>query len=131
MSESGSRDEGRDLLDGAEFQPGQRVADTQEDGKHLRVVSITPQVAEDSRIAAIGKTVAEVNECPPTDRVYLCVYESHLDERFGSRWRDWSGCHLAYHTGSHGLRTYSFPEVRLAPAEQRSAEKWAEADRDE
>lgn len=108
--------------------PGNRVEDLDEDGKHLRVVARTPRTAEDSRIAAIGKTVAEVNpDYPADDPVYIAIYESHLDERFDARWQDWSGAYLAFQVGNHGLQTYSFPGGRLGEAEQRPQEKWAEA----
>jgi len=110
--------------------PGNRVEDAQEDGKHLRVVARTPHCAEDSRIAAIGKTVAQVNECPPDDVVYVCTYESTLDERFGAKWQEWTGAYLAFMVGNYGLQTYSFPGTRLAEAEDRPAEKWAEAAED-
>lgn len=107
--------------------PGSRVADSEDDGKHLRIVARTPRSAEDSRIAALGKTVAEVNECPPEDPVYICIYESGLDERFTDRWQNWSGAYLAFKVGNHGLQTYSFPASRLNEAEDRPQEKWAEA----
>lgn len=107
--------------------PGSRVEDREEDGKHLRVVARTPHDAASSRIAAIGKTVAEVNECPPDDPVYICVYESTLDERFGATWQEWGGAYLAFTVGNHGLQTYSFPATRLAEAEDRPQEKWQEA----
>lgn len=110
---------------------GARVEDTQEDGKHLRVVARTPHPAEDSHIAAIGKTVAEVNECPPDDPVYVCVYESTLDERFGAKWQSWGGAYLAFMVGNYGLQTYSFPGSRLEKAEDRPVEKWQEAAEDE
>ncbi|AGM11840.1 hypothetical protein M201_gp73 [Haloarcula californiae tailed virus 2] len=106
---------------------GNRVEDTQEDGKHLRVVARTPHEAQASRIAAIGKTVAEVNDCPPDDPVYVCVYESTLDERFGAKWQNWQGAYLAFMVGNYGLQTYSFPATRLAKAEDRPAEKWKQA----
>lgn len=110
--------------------PGTRVADTQEDGKHLRVVARTPWDAENSRIAAIGKTVYEVNDCPPDAPVYVCAYESMLDEQFGAKWQDWNGSYLAFMVGNYGLQTYSFPATRLAEAEDRPAEKWQEAAED-
>ena len=109
---------------------GNRVSDTQEDGKHLRVVARTPWDAENSRIAAIGKSVYEVNDCPPDAPVYVCAYESSLDERFGAKWQDWSGAYLAFMVGNFGLQTYSFPATRLAKAEDRPAEKWQQAAED-
>lgn len=110
---------------------GNRVEDLDEDGKHLRVVCRTPHEASEARIAAIGKTVAQVNEqYPPDDPVYVCTYESTLDERFGAKWQDWSGAYLAFMVGNYGLQTYSFPGSRLAKAEDRPAEKWQKAAED-
>lgn len=109
---------------------GNRVADAQEDGKHLRVVARTPWDAENSRIAAIGKTVYEVNDCPPDAPVYFCAYESMLDEQFGAKWQDWGGAYLAFMVGNYGLQTYSFPATRLAEAESRPTEKWQQAAED-
>ena len=107
---------------------GNRVEDKDEDGKHLRVVARTPHTAENSRIAAIGKSVAEVNPGYPADSpVYVCTYESTLDERFGAKWQEWNGAYLAFMVGNYGLQTYSFPGPRLAKAEVRPAEKWKEA----
>lgn len=107
---------------------GNRVEDRDEDGKHLRVVARTPHDADSSRIAAIGKSVAEVNPgYPEDDPVYVCTYEITLDERFGAKWQDWSGAYLAFMVGNYGLQTYSFPGSRLAKAEDRTTEKWKEA----
>lgn len=112
--------------------PGDRVLDREEqDAKHLRVLARKPSVAKDTHIAAIGKSVAEVNAgYPAEDPVYVCVYESGLDERFGARWQDWGGAYLAYHTGNKALRTYDFPGSRLAEAEDRPDGKWQEAAQD-
>lgn len=110
--------------------PGQRVEDTSEDAKRLRVVARTPHAAANSHIAAIGKTVAEVNDCPPDDPVYVCVYESTLDERFSAKWQDWGGAYLAFMVGNYGLQTYSFPATRLKKAEDRAIEKWQQAAED-
>jgi hypothetical protein len=109
------------------FLAGSRVADIQEDGKHLQVVARAPHRAEQSRIASIGKTVYEVNDCPPDDPVYVCAYESTLDERFGAKWQDWAGSYLAFMVGNYAIQTYSFPATRLAGAEERPAEKWQQA----
>lgn len=113
--------------------PGKRVEDRDEDGKHLRVVARTPHQASEARIAAIGKTVADVNgQYPADDPVYVCVYESTLDERFGAKWQDWNGTYLAFMVGNYALQTYSFPGSRLAEAEARPQEKWdAAAEGDE
>lgn len=106
-----------DTIDTAEAQhllPGQRVRDLEEDNKHLRVVARTPHAAGDARIAAIGKSVAEVNPQYPEDApVLVCVYESTLEERFEDDWHTWHGSYLAFMVGNHGLQTYSFPEDRL------------------
>lgn len=108
--------------------PGNRVEDRDEETKHLRVVARTPHQASKSRVAAVGKTVAELNErYPADDPVYVCIYESTLDEKFGARWRDWSGAYLAFMVGNYGLQTYSFPGSRLATAPERSEEKWDQA----
>ena len=107
---------------------GNRVEDLDEDGKHLRVVARTPHQASESRIAAIGQTVAEVNpDYPADDPVYICVYESTLDERFGAKWQGWGGAYLAFMVGNYGLQTYSFPGSRLREAEDRPQEKWQQA----
>jgi hypothetical protein len=111
--------------------PGTRVADTEDDGKHLRVIARDPKTAENSRIAALGKTVHEVNDCPPNDPVYVCAYESTLDTRFNAEWQDWTGNYLAFMAGNYGVQTYSFPATRLAEAEDRPVEKWQQAAEDD
>lgn len=136
MPENDLDDSEQEADDEAEQYPGllagARVEDRDEDGKHLRVVARTPHRASESRIAAIGKTVAEVNEdYPAEDPVYICTYESTLDERFGAKWQDWGGAYLAFMVGNYGLQTYSFPGSRLAKAEDRPVEKWQEAAADE
>lgn len=123
-SEQAADDEGEQYPG---FLPGARVDDRDSDGKHLRVLARTPHEAQRTRIAAIGKTVAEVNDCPPDDPVYICVYESTLDERFGAKWQDWAGSYLAFMVGNYGLQTYSFPGSRLLVAEDRPVEKWQKA----
>lgn len=112
-----------------EYGPGDRVSDRKEgEEHHLRVVARTPHEARHARIAAIGKTVAQLNpEYPDHDPVYICVYESTVDERFGDRWQGWTGAYLAFMVGNFGLQTYSFPASRLAAAEPRTPEKWKEA----
>jgi len=108
---------------------GTRVTDLDEpESKHLRVVAETPHEARAARIASIGKTVAEVNQdYPNTDTVYVCAYESGLDEEFGDRWQNWTGAYLALMAGTYGVETFSFPRSRLEEAEEREPEKWEQA----
>jgi len=133
MSNSNSDNGGEEQHDTDQYPghlAGNRVLDTKDDGTHLRVVGRTPWDAANSHIAAIGKTVSEVNACPPDAPVYICVYESSLDERFDARWQDWQGSYLAFMVGNYGLQTYSFPGTRLAHADGRPAEKWQQAAED-
>lgn len=109
--------------------PGSRVADREQDGKHLRVLARTPHAAEESTIAATGTTVAEENpDYPADDPVVVAAYETNLDESFGERWPEWPASYLAFMAGNYGIRTYSFPEQRLAPEPERETDSEADAE---
>lgn len=127
MTDDTTEVEADDVPTPENIRAGLRVADRQADSKHLRVVARTPHTAEEAMIAATGTTVAEENaEYPADDQVFICVYESDLDEKFDS-WADWPNSYLTFMAGNYGLRTYSFPEGRLAEAPERETDGEAEA----
>lgn len=104
------------MTDDEALRPGGIAADSDDDGSVLVTLFEHGSSAEDYRIAATGKSVAQHNpEYDPADAVWVCAYRGTIEEAFGDKWRNWSTERLAFEAGNRGCRTYSFPAGRLDP----------------
>ena len=87
---------------------------TDKEGNRCVVVANRGKRAEDLKIAATGKTIAEHNPEEPADApVVDVVYKGALEERWGDRWQEWTASWLTYKVGNEAMRTYGFPVTRL------------------
>jgi len=97
------------------LQPTQFAVDREDSGTLIVITGIGSQ-ATGHTVAAVGKTVAELNPgYPGDDDVLFCAYRNALDDWFGDRWRTMSPTELAFQVGDQGVPVYSFPESRLEP----------------
>ena len=103
------------------FAPGDPARDRDRDDKEVLVVATPAVSAADDVVRETGMTVAEHNpEYPERDPVVKAVYVESLDAAFGTgEWTvaDVLGMAAEETLEEQGVKRYTFPESRLAPAE--------------
>lgn len=107
------------------FDVGDAVIDTEvDDPERMYVVDPARGTADEIYIEALEGTVADVNpDYPADDPVVSCIHESWLRHNVGERWHDWRDEDFADRLRafaaewSLSLKTYDYPEHRLAPAD--------------
>lgn len=117
------------MTDSPRFDIGDRVVDLRADEPEpMYVLDPDRGRANEIYIDALEATVAEVNpEYPADDRVVACVHRSWLEHNVGDRWETWRDDRFAARLRefadewSLSIRSYDYPESRLAFAEEEPA----------
>lgn len=101
----------------------ERVRDREDDDTHVVVLEATGKAAEQSYISALGQTVAEANpDYPADDPVLSVAFVEIIEDALGIDWEPGDIVEIAERgeLTRARIKTYAYPESRLAPAEEQS-----------
>lgn len=104
------------------FESGQRAHDRKsDDNSQMLVLGAHGKTAEECYVEAIGQTVAEANPAyPASDPVTDVAFVEAIEDTLGIDWEADDVLQLSMdgELGRASIKTYAYPESRLAPVEE-------------